>query len=185
MNQTQGLKQSQLATPGSAPPAGRAHQGKRLAIISASWHKGIVSCATEAFKAECRRRGKCADEIDHFEVPGAFEIPLHAKRLALSGRYEAIVACALVVNGGIYRHEFVAGAVIDGLMRVQLDCDVPVFSAVLTPHDFHEHEVHQQFFRQHFVEKGRELAQACLDTVSSLERLSHLPHQPIGELELA
>ena len=57
--------------------------------------------------------------------PGAFEIPLHAKRLATSGRYAAVVGAGLVVDGGIYRHEFVADAVVNGLMRVQLDTDVP------------------------------------------------------------
>lgn len=106
------------------------------------------------------------------EVPGAFEIPLHAKRLAQTGRFDAIIACGLVVNGGIYRHEFVAAAVIDALMRLQMDSDTPVFSAVLTPRDFHEHSEHQQFFREHFVKKGQEVAQACLATVSSLRRLA-------------
>jgi 6,7-dimethyl-8-ribityllumazine synthase len=72
------------------------------------------------------------------------------------------VACALVVDGGIYRHEFVASAVIDGLMRVQLDTGVPVISAVLTPKDFHDHADHQRFFAEHFVIKGTEAAQACL-----------------------
>jgi 6,7-dimethyl-8-ribityllumazine synthase len=112
-----------------------------------------------------------ADGVDLFEVTGAFEIPLHAKRLAESGRYRAVVAAGLVVDGGIYRHDFVAEAVIDGLMRVQLDTGVPVFSAVLTPHHFHEHAEHQHFFAEHFEVKGREVAVACTDTVSKLDRL--------------
>ncbi|WP_204322835.1 6,7-dimethyl-8-ribityllumazine synthase, partial [Streptococcus pneumoniae] len=66
--------------------------------------------------------------VDLFEVPGAFEIPLQAKLLARTGRYAAIVAAGFVVDGGIYRHEFVADAVISGLMRVQMDTDVPVIS---------------------------------------------------------
>jgi 6,7-dimethyl-8-ribityllumazine synthase len=80
----------------------------------------------------------------------------------------------LVVNGGVYRHEFVAAAVIDGLMRVQLDCDVPVFSAVLTPRDFHEHDDHHRFFREHFVKKGTEVARACLETLTSLRAMGAL-----------
>ena len=100
-----------------------------------------------------------------------YEIALHAQRLARSGRYDAIIACALVVNGGIYRHEFVAGAVIDALMRVQLDTDTPVFSAVLTPRDFHDHDEHRRFFADHFVTKGVEVARACIETLASLNRL--------------
>ncbi len=97
-------------------------------------------------------------------------------RLARTRRYDAIIACGLVVNGGIYRHEFVAAAVIDGLMRVQLDTDVPVFSAVLTPRNFHEHEEHRAFFKAHFVKKGIEVAQACLNTLESLAALETAPN---------
>ncbi|MFP3562323.1 6,7-dimethyl-8-ribityllumazine synthase, partial [Paraburkholderia sp. SIMBA_049] len=78
---------------------------------------------------------------------GAFEIPLHAKRLAQTGRYAGIVAAGLVVDGGIYRHDFVATAVIDGLMQVQLETGTPVFSVVLTPHHFHGEE-HVKYFRE-------------------------------------
>ena len=113
--------------------------------------------------------------IETFDVPGAFEIPLQASKLAQTGRYDAIIACALVVNGGIYRHEFVAAAVIDALMRVQLDSGVPVLSAVLTPRDFHEHDDHQRFFREHFVKKGVEVAQACMATIANQRALEALP----------
>jgi 6,7-dimethyl-8-ribityllumazine synthase len=143
----------------------------RVAFISASWHRDIIEQARQSLLNEFERSGLSRDQVDHFEVPGAFEIPLHAKRLAQSGRYDAIVACGLVVNGGIYRHEFVASAVIDGLMRVQLDSDVPVLSAVLTPRDFHETEEHHRFFSEHFVKKGAEVARACLETMASLKAL--------------
>ena len=90
------------------------------------------------------------DLIDFFQVPGAFEIPLQAKLLARTSRYVAIVAAGLVVDGGIYRHEFVADAVISALMRLQLETDVPIISAVLTPQRFHEHEEHKRFFQRAF-----------------------------------
>jgi len=150
------------ATP-SAPP--------RIAIIGASWHGDIVGQGIESLRKELARGGVPAEHVQTFTVPGAFEIPLHAQRLALGGHFDAIVAVAFVVNGGIYRHEFVSAAVIDGLMRVQLDSDVPVFSAVLTPRDFHETEEHQQFFLAHFVKKGAEVANACLQTLRALASL--------------
>ena len=132
----------------------------------------IVQRACDSFLAEIAHGASSPHEVDVFDVPGAFEIPLHALTLARSGRYAAIVACALVVDGGIYRHEFVADAVISGLMRVQLDTAVPVISAVLTPKNFHEHDEHLRFFSEHFVVKGREAAHACLKTVASLQRLA-------------
>jgi 6,7-dimethyl-8-ribityllumazine synthase len=157
----------------SASAVNAAWSGKppRVAVICASWHAEIVNHARDSLQDELSVSGVAASAVEHFSVPGAFEIPLHAQRLAQSGRYEAVIACALVVNGGIYRHEFVSSAVIDGLMRVQLDTGVPVFSAVLTPRDFHEHEEHRAFFTAHFVLKGREVAQACVKTLHSLRAL--------------
>lgn len=146
----------------------------RIAVVAARWHADIVDRATQAIRDTLSRSPSPPPRMDLFEVPGAFEIPLQAQRLARSGTCDAVIACALVVNGGIYRHEFVASAVIDGLMRVQLDTGVPVFSAVLTPRDFHEHETHRQFFAEHFVHKGQEVAQACLQTLQGLRDLPAL-----------
>ena len=146
-------------------PAGTAHR-IRVAVICSSWHQDIVHKSRDAILAEFERGGLPPGRIDLFDVPGAFEIPLCAKKLARSRRYDAIIACGLIVNGGIYRHEFVSAAVIDGLMRVQIDTEVPILSAVLTPRDFHEHEDHLRFFREHLVKKGTEVAKACLETVA-------------------
>lgn len=144
----------------------------RVAIVSASWHADLVGRCREAAVRGLETGGPV--DVETFEVPGAFEIPLHAIKLARSGRFDAVLACALVVDGGIYRHDFVAHAVIDGLMRVQLDTGVPVFSAVLTPLAFHEHATHHAFFHEHLVAKGTELASACLATIAALQRLEAL-----------
>lgn len=162
MNQTLRSQQAPASATAAEP---------RIAIVCAQWHRDIVHRARDALLDELARHGVGAACSEQFEVPGAFEIPLHAKRLARSGRYDAIVACALVVDGGIYRHDFVAHAVIDGLMRVQLDTDVPVFSVVLTPQAFHEHVDHRAFFLDHFEKKGVEAAHACLGTLQALARL--------------
>ena len=157
------------------PASSTSSHPQRLAIISAQWHADIVHQARDAAVAELSKLGFGSQRIDLLDVPGAFEIPLLAKRLAASGRYAAVMACGLIVNGGIYRHEFVTTAVIDGLMRVQLDTDVPVFSAVLTPRDFHESEEHHAFFFQHFRKKGTELARACAATLAQLQALATEP----------
>ena len=144
---------------------------RRIAFVQACWHKDIVDRCRVSFTAEIAKHGFGEEDIDFFEVPGSLEIPLHALLLADSGRYVAIVAAGFVVNGGIYRHEFVADAVIQGLMRVQLDTKVPVISAVLTPQNFHEHDEHKKFFYDHFVVKGAEAAAACAVTVEKIGRL--------------
>ncbi|MEO3385226.1 6,7-dimethyl-8-ribityllumazine synthase [Mesorhizobium sp. CAU 1741] len=129
----------------------------RYAFIKANWHADIVSRALDGFHELIP-----AAQVDVFDVPGAFEMPLLARDLAASGRYAAVAAAALVVDGGIYRHDFVAQAVVDGLMRAGLDTGVPVLSVSLTPHNFQETDHHRDIFRAHFVQKGREAAQAAL-----------------------
>ena len=133
----------------------------RIAVIRARWHAGIVDRAVTAFIAEWQALGGRSEDIDVIDVPGALEIPLQAQLLAKTGRYSAILGVALVVDGGIYRHDFVAGAVVDGIVRVGLDTNVPVLSAVLTPHNFQESEAHIAFFQDHFVIKGKEAAHAA------------------------
>ena len=167
MSQINDLPLSAVAAP-SAPRA------SRIAFVQAQWHSDIVHQARDAFLEEMQRQGFALDAIDVFDVPGAFEIPLHAKRLALSGRYAAIVGCALVVDGGIYRHEFVANTVVNTLMQLQLETNVPILSAVLTPHHFHEHVEHRKYFHRHFAIKGTEVAEACVKTIESLKTVDAL-----------
>ncbi|GAA6188528.1 6,7-dimethyl-8-ribityllumazine synthase [Litorivita sp. NS0012-18] len=129
----------------------------RYAFIKANWHADIVDQALAGF-AEVIPMA----QIDVFDVPGAFEMPLLARDLADTGKYAAVAAAALVVDGGIYRHDFVASAVVDGLMRASMDSGVPVLSVSLTPHHFQETEHHKAIYTAHFVEKGREAARAAL-----------------------
>jgi 6,7-dimethyl-8-ribityllumazine synthase len=129
----------------------------RYAFVKANWHADIVDQALIGFLKLIP-----AEQVDVFDVPGAFEMPLMAKELAESGSYSAIVCAAFVVDGGIYRHDFVAQSVVDGLMRVSLDTGVPVLSVSLTPHQYQETDHHNAIYRDHFVEKGREAAVAAL-----------------------
>src|SRR6266702_646224 len=126
---------------------------QRVAFVQACWHHDVVEEARIAFVREAEARH--LTHVDVFEVPGSFEIPLHAQILAKTRRYT----------------EFVADTVIKALMDVQLRTEVPVFSAVLTPQQFHETEVHYDFFRRHFAIKGVEVAAACAETLHGLERL--------------
>ncbi|HVK90203.1 MAG TPA: 6,7-dimethyl-8-ribityllumazine synthase [Mycoplana sp.] len=144
----------------------------KIAVIRARWHAGIVDRCVDSFVAEWAALGGRAEDVEIIGVPGALEIPLHAKTLARTGRYAAILGVALVVDGGIYRHDFVAGTVVDALVRVGLDTDVPVLSAVLTPHNFQESEAHIAFFRDHFVVKGSEAAHAASQIINARARVA-------------
>lgn len=129
----------------------------QYAFVKASWHADIVDQALVGFHQVIPK-----EEVDVFDVPGAFELPLFARDLANTGKYAAIAAAALVVDGGIYRHDFVAQAVLTGLMQAGLETGVPILSVSLTPHHFQETDHHSQIYRDHFVKKGREAANAAL-----------------------
>jgi len=139
----------------------------RFAFIKANWHPEIVTNALKGFLDLVPK-----EDVDVFEVPGAFELPLVSRDLASSGKYAAIMAAAFVVDGGIYRHEFVAQAVMDGLMRAGLDSGVPVLSVSLTPHHFQETEHHRRIFTTHFIEKGREAARSALKIVETRQSIA-------------
>ncbi|CCK75924.1 6,7-dimethyl-8-ribityllumazine synthase [Oleispira antarctica RB-8] len=143
---------------------------QRIAFLHATWHQDIVLNCLDGFKKELISRGYDVALIDVISVPGAFEIPLQAKLLAKSGRYSAIAGSALVVDGGIYRHDFVAQTVCNALMQIQLETEVPVVTAVLTPHNFHEHGEHVEYYSHHFIKKGVELANACDQAIQLTEQ---------------
>jgi len=109
----------------------RAPQGARFAIIASRWNPRItdalVAAAREAFV------GNGVDEaaLDVVRVPGAWELPVAARELAMAGRHAAIVALGCVVRGDTRHYEQVADGTSDGLMRVALDTGVPVANGVL------------------------------------------------------
>ena len=143
----------------------------RVAFVMATWHDDLVDRTKLGFFERMAELGHGEDSIDVHQLPGALEFPLHCKMLAKTGRYDAIVIAALVVDGGIYRHDFVAHAVLQGIMNVQIETEVPILSAALTPLQFHEHEAHHSFFYDHLVKKGREAADAATETIKNLRAI--------------
>ena len=150
----------------------------RIAYIQAGWHKTIVEQAFLAFVEECSQSGIKPEQIELFDVPGSLEIPLQTQTLAKLNQYDLIVAAGLIVDGGIYRHDFVAATVLDAIMQVQLEREVPILSIVLTPHHFQESEAHESFFFEHFKIKGAEAARACLQTLENCQTLQKSTVQP-------
>ncbi|MFT4729851.1 MAG: 6,7-dimethyl-8-ribityllumazine synthase [Granulosicoccus sp.] len=129
----------------------------QFAFVKAAWHADIVDNALVGFQQVVNE-----DSVHVFTVPGAFEMPLLARDLARTGKYAAVIAAAFVVDGGIYRHDFVAQAVLDGLMQAGLETGVPILSVSLTPHHYQETEHHTCIYREHFIQKGQEAGNAAL-----------------------
>lgn len=168
MNQIETSHSTASPAPGS-PATGLAPDAPRFAFVQAGWHADVVARGRAGFLDETARLSPQA-RVAIFDAPGAFETPLIAQRLARSGRFDAVIVCAFIVDGAIYRHDFVARAVVEALMRIGLESDVPVISIALTPHQvFHAEADHAAFFRAHFENKGKEGARAALAAVRRVD----------------
>lgn len=142
----------------------------KIAVLSASWNVDIVQAAEDSFKAAISKNAPDAT-VDVFKVPGSLEIPLAGKR-ALENGYDIAVGIGFVVNGGIYRHEFVGHTVVQSILDVQLQTNKPFLSVVLTPQAYCEHlETYTEMFVKHMDVKGKEAAKACLGMINALQSI--------------
>jgi 6,7-dimethyl-8-ribityllumazine synthase len=104
----------------------------RFAIVAARYNDDIVDALLDAARAAWRKHGGTDAALQVEYVPGAFELPLAARVLALQGGIDAVVALGCVIRGDTAHFEFVAGQCAYGLQRVMLDTGVPVSFGVLT-----------------------------------------------------
>ncbi|ADU52072.1 6,7-dimethyl-8-ribityllumazine synthase [Thermaerobacter marianensis DSM 12885] len=106
--------------------------GIRLAVVVARYNRPVTAALLAGAQDALRRQGVPAEAVDVVWVPGSFELPVTARRLAASGRYHAIVALGAVLKGETAHFEYVAGAAAQGLLQAGLSTGVPVIFGVLT-----------------------------------------------------
>lgn len=158
----------------ATPDKSRPHESERMlydasfCIVAAQFNAEIVNELVAGARAALLRHGVADSAIDLVSVPGAFEVPLAAQRVARSGNFDGIVALAAVVRGGTPHFDYVSSQSIGGLGRVALDCDIPVGNGVLTVDS-----MEQALERAGGVEgnKGEEAALAAIEMVHLLRRL--------------
>jgi 6,7-dimethyl-8-ribityllumazine synthase len=113
----------------------RSPGGARYAVIASRWNGEIVDALVDGARRAFAEHGVADDALDVLRVPGAWELPVLARRLAQDGRHAAIVALGCVVRGETRHYEHVADECARGLMRVALDSGVPVLNGVLAVED--------------------------------------------------
>jgi 6,7-dimethyl-8-ribityllumazine synthase len=106
--------------------------GLKMAIVVARFNGIVTGYLLDGAKDALRRHGVADDDVDVAWVPGSFEIPLVAKRLAETGRYAAVICLGAVIRGETDHYDHVAGSVTSGVARVGLDTGVPTIFGVLT-----------------------------------------------------
>ena len=107
-------------------------RGRRFALVAAQFNEIVTGKLVEGALAAFRSHGIADDDLTAVWVPGAFELPLVARRLALSGRYDAVVCLGAVIRGETPHFEFVAGECARGLADAARDTGLPVLFGVLT-----------------------------------------------------
>lgn len=143
-------------------------QGRRIVVVASRFNDHVVSSLVKGATATWVARGGAEPDLKILRVPGAFELPLVARRLALSGRYDAVVALGCVIRGDTPHFEYVAGECARGLQQTSLETGVPVAFGVLTVESL---EQALERAADGPANKGGEAMDTALEMASLLARL--------------
>lgn len=106
--------------------------GLKMGVVASRFNELLSTRLLDGAKDALTRHGVAEADIDVALVPGSFEIPLVAKRMAASGKYDAVIALGVIIRGGTPHFEYVAGEVAKGVAKASLDSGVPVSFGVVT-----------------------------------------------------
>ncbi len=140
--------------------------GKKFAIVVSRFNSFVVESLLEGALDALERHGEVSDsDVTVVRVPGAYELPLAAKKIAKQGKYDAIIALGAVIRGGTPHFDFVAGECNKGLAQVSLEFDIPVSFGVITT-DSIEQAIERSGTKA--GNKGAEAALGALEMVNVL-----------------
>jgi 6,7-dimethyl-8-ribityllumazine synthase len=142
--------------------------GARYALLASRFNSFIVEHLVQGALDTLRRHGASDDAIEIVRVPGAFELPLAAQRLAASHRYQAVIALGAVIRGSTPHFEYIAGACVRGLADIALQSRIPVVCGVLTV-DTIEQAIERAGTKA--GNKGAEAALSAIEMVTLLRKL--------------
>jgi 6,7-dimethyl-8-ribityllumazine synthase len=140
--------------------AGTAAQGRHVALVAARFNADIVDAMVVGAQAAWLRQGGDPGSLLLVRVPGAFELPLAARKLAASGRYDAVIALGCVIRGDTAHFDFVAGEAARGIADASRDTGVPVVFGVLTTENVEQAVERASPAR---MDKGGEAMEAALE----------------------
>jgi len=142
--------------------------GRRVAVVVARFHEVVTSKLLAGALDGLRSRGVDVDDVDVAWVPGAFEIPVVAKRFATTGRYDAVICLGAVVRGETAHFDLVAGEAARGVATVARETGVPVIFEVLATETLEQAEARAGGAHGN---RGWDAAQAALEMADLLDRL--------------
>lgn len=160
--------------PGSSLAEHLARPGTRIGCVLSTYHAELTRAMLDSARAELGRAGIVADDLPVIEVPGAFELPIVAGRLARERSISAVLCFGLVLKGETSHDQHVARAAIDGLQRVMERADKPVLLGLLTCDTYEQARARALPAAQGGQDKGREVARAALAVLAALDEVQRL-----------
>jgi 6,7-dimethyl-8-ribityllumazine synthase len=140
----------------------------KFAVVSTRWNHLIVDRLVEGAELAFVQHGGDTANLDHFVAPGSFEVPLIARQLAETGRYDAVVCLGTVIKGDTDHYDFVAGGAANGILNSSLHTGVPIAFGVLTT-DTVEQALNRAGIKA--GNKGGEAVLAMIETVNLLKQV--------------
>lgn len=141
----------------------------RVAIVVSQFNPKVTHGLLDGARLELAEAGLALAEEDVFEAPGAFEMPLIAKKLAQSGRYDGVACLGCVIKGDTAHFEFISLGATMGIMEASLETEVPICFGILTTYTQEQAVVRSSADAEN---KGREAVAACLSSLATLQRIS-------------
>jgi 6,7-dimethyl-8-ribityllumazine synthase len=154
------------------------HQGRlgaggfRFALVSSRWNDFLTARLVEGALDALERLGADEGAVEHFRVPGSFEIPLAALKAAQSGRFDAVVCLGTVIRGQTPHFEYVAGEVTKGVAHVGLQTGVPVLYGIVTA------DTLEQAIDRAGVKAGNKGFEAAMSAVEMVNLLKDVNREP-------
>ncbi|MFM1838426.1 MAG: 6,7-dimethyl-8-ribityllumazine synthase [Ilumatobacteraceae bacterium] len=142
-------------------------QSLKVGIICSRFNEFVVNALLDGARRNLAKHGVKEKNIEVFWVPGAYEIPVMARLMAVSQKYDALVALGAVIRGETAHFDYVAGPCADGIMQVQLETLVPIGFGVLTVENV---EQAAERSRADDTNKGYEAADVAIEMVSTMRR---------------
>ena len=139
----------------------------RVGIVCSRFNEFVVNALLDGAQRGLKARGVREKNIETHWVPGAFEIPVMARLMAVSQKFDALVALGAVIRGETAHFEYVAGPCAEGIMQVQLETLIPIGFGVLTVENVEQATARS---RPDDTNKGFEAAQVALDMIAAMRR---------------
>lgn len=148
-------------------------KGRKFAIVSGRFNEFITTSLVRGAVDVLKRHGCCDDDITVVQVPGAFDIPLVAKKLAESSTYDAVICVGCVIRGQTPHFEYVAGEAAKGIAHVAMETGVPTTFGVITS-DTLEQAIERAGAKG--GNKGADAASAAMELVDVLAKVAGGAH---------